>query len=292
MNKKDILKAGEIAKEVVKYIKPRIKKGKKLLEIAKEIEDKIIELGGFPAFPTNLSINEVAAHYTPTYNDESIAHGLLKVDLGVRVNKSLSDTAFSLDLENDKENKLLIEASENALEKGLIKINKKVQLREIGKEIEEETKKRGFQTIVNLSGHSMEEMDLHSGITIPNYDNSDETLIEKGLFAIEPFVTNGVGRIHDGAKGNIFVLINTKNPRSQNAREVLEYIIDNFESLPFASRWIVEKLGTKALLGLKELEQIENLHHFSQLVEDSKGKVAQSEHSVLIDGKEKIITTK
>ena len=292
MNKKDILKAGEIAKEVVKYIKPRIKKGKKLLEIAKEIEDKIIELGGFPAFPTNLSINEVAAHYTPTYNDESIAHGLLKVDLGVRVNKSLSDTAFSLDLENDKENKLLIEASENALEKGLIKINKKVRLREIGKEIEEETKKRGFQTIVNLSGHSMEEMDLHSGITIPNYDNSDETLIEKGLFAIEPFVTNGVGRIHDGAKGNIFVLINTKNPRSQNAREVLEYIIDNFESLPFASRWIVEKLGTKALLGLKELEQIENLHHFSQLVEDSKGKVAQSEHSVLIDGKEKIITTK
>ena len=124
MNKKDILKAGEIAKEVVKYIKPRIKKGKKLLEIAKEIEDKIIKLGGFPAFPTNLSINEVAAHYTPTYNDESIAHGLLKVDLGVRVNKSLSDTAFSLDLENDKENKLLIEASENALEKGLIKRNK------------------------------------------------------------------------------------------------------------------------------------------------------------------------
>jgi methionyl aminopeptidase len=292
MNKKDILKAGEIAREVVNYIKPRIKKGQKLLDIAKEIEDKIIELGGFPAFPTNLSINEIAAHYTPSYNDESTAYGLLKVDLGVRVNKSLSDTAFSLDLEEDEENKSLIDASEKALEKGLEKINKGVSLREIGKEIAEEARKNGFQPIVNLSGHSMEEMDLHSGITIPNHDNSDETIIEDGLFAMEPFVTNGVGRIHEGAGGNIFALIDTKNPRSQNAREVLEYIIDNFESLPFASRWIVEKLGTKALLGLRELEQIGDLHHFPQLIEDSKGKVAQSEHSVFIEGIEKIITTK
>lgn len=292
MKKKDLILAGKIAKDVVEFIKPKIKKGKKLLEIANEIENKIIEMGGKIAFPTNLSINEIAAHYTPSYNDESVAYGLLKVDLGVRINSAISDTAFSLDLEESEENKKLILASENALNKALEKISLGVELSEIGKEIENEVKKMGLQPIVNLSGHSIDEMDLHSGISIPNYDNSDNTKIEKGLFAIEPFVTNGVGRVHDSSKGNIFVLVDTKNPRSQNAREVLEYVIDNFESLPFASRWVVEKFGAKALLALRELEQIGNLHHFAQLVEDSKGKVAQSEHSVLIEGKEKIIITK
>ncbi len=292
MEKKDLILAGKIAKEVVDFIKPKIKKGKKLLEIANEIENKIIELGGKIAFPTNLSINEIAAHYTPSYNDESVAHGLLKVDLGVQINGAISDTAFSLDLEDDEENKKLILASENALNKALEKISVGVTVCEIGETVENEIKKEGFQPIVNLTGHSIDEMDLHSGISIPNYNNLDKTEIEEGLFAIEPFVTNGVGRVHDSSKGNIFVLIDTKNPRSQNAREVLEYIVDNFESLPFASRWVVKKLGAKALLGLRELEQIGNLHQFFQLVEDSKGKVAQSEHSVLIEGKEKIIITK
>lgn len=292
MKKKDLILAGKIAKDVVEFIKPKIKKGKKLLEIANEIENKIIEMGGKIAFPTNLSINEIAAHYTPSYNDESVAYGLLKVDLGVRINSAISDTAFSLDLEESEENKKLILASENALNKALEKISLGVELSEIGKEIENEVKKMGLQPIVNLSGHSIDEMDLHSGISIPNYDNSDNTQIEEGLFAIEPFVTNGVGRVHDSSKGNIFVLVDTKNPRSQNAREVLEYVIDNFESLPFASRWVVEKFGAKALLALRELEQIGNLHHFAQLVEDSKGKVAQSEHSILIEGKEKIVITK
>lgn len=291
MDKKEILLAGKIAKEVVDYIKPKIKKGDKLLEIAESIENKIKELGGVPAFPTNLSINEIAAHYTPSHNDESLAHGLLKVDLGVRINESISDTAFSIDLDGDEENKKLILASQKALESAIKKISFKTEVREIGKAIEDEIKKAGFQPIVNLSGHSIDKMNLHSGITIPNHDNHDKTEIENGLFAIEPFATNGIGKIHDGAPGNIYVLIETKNPRSQTAREVLEYIIDKYESLPFTSRWIVREFGVRGMIGLRELEQIGNLHHFPQLIEDSKGKVAQSEHTVLIDGKEKIIIT-
>jgi methionyl aminopeptidase len=292
MEREDILKAGEIAKKVTNIVKQEIKKGDKLLDIADRIEDKIIELGGFPAFPTNLSINEIAAHYTPSYNDTSIAHGLLKVDFGVRVNRALSDTAFSLDLEDSSENKALILTSEMALERALEKIDSDVKLNEVGKIIEDTIRKEGFQPIVNLSGHSMDEMELHAGITIPNCDNHDLTQFGQGLFAIEPFVTTGVGKVHDGAKGNIFVLIDTKNPRSDIAREVLELIIDSFESLPFASRWVVETLGTKALIGLKELETIGNLHHFSQLVEDSKKPIAQSEHTILIDEKGKIVTTR
>src|SRR3989304_9206038 len=53
-----ILKAGKIASEVRAYAKEIVKRDVLLLDIAEKIEKKIIELGGEPAFPTNLSIND------------------------------------------------------------------------------------------------------------------------------------------------------------------------------------------------------------------------------------------
>jgi methionyl aminopeptidase len=100
---------------------------------------------------------------------------LLKVDFGAVVNGAISDTAFSLDLENSEENKKLIKASEDALKNALIVASSKVKLREIGKAIEETIRTQGFQPIVNLSGHAMDESELHAGLTIPNHDNNDET---------------------------------------------------------------------------------------------------------------------
>ena len=108
MNEKDrqkILEAGNIAKQVREYAKGIIKKGTPLLEIVEKIEEKIIELKAKPAFPTNLSIDNIAAHYTPAYNDETSSHGLLKIDFGVHIGGFIADTAFSLDLENLEENK-------------------------------------------------------------------------------------------------------------------------------------------------------------------------------------------
>jgi methionyl aminopeptidase len=78
-----LCKAGEIAKEVVDFTKDFVKHGMKLIEIANAIDDKINELGGTPAFPVNLSLDEIAAHYTPVSNDDTIAEGILKIDIGV-----------------------------------------------------------------------------------------------------------------------------------------------------------------------------------------------------------------
>ncbi|MCK5043873.1 M24 family metallopeptidase, partial [Candidatus Pacearchaeota archaeon] len=116
MNKEKILQAGKIASQTIKFARSFIKKDMPLLEIAEKIEAKIKELGGELAFPTNLSIDEIAAHYTPSYNDLTLASGLLKVDLGVHVDGWIADTAFSLDLENSEENKKLIATSEKALQ--------------------------------------------------------------------------------------------------------------------------------------------------------------------------------
>jgi len=290
MNKQKIIKAGKIASEVKAWIKPQIKKDFPLLEIAETIEKKIIELGGFPAFPVNLSINEYAAHYTPSHDDKTLAHGLLKVDFGVEIEGWIADNAFSVDLENSRTNKELIKASLKALNEAEKILSSETNLGEVGGIIEKTIRRHGFNPVTNLSGHSMEQYDLHAGITVPNVNNNSKNTFEEGLYAIEPFATDGNGFVHDGKKGNIFILQNDKNTRLPLAREILEFVKDNYGYLPFASRWIVKEFGTRSILALNQLENEGVLHHYSVLTEEKGKVVSQAENSFLIE-RDKVTNT-
>lgn len=294
MNQSEIQKtkqAGEIAKQVREYAKTIIKKDVPLLEIANKIEEKIIELGGELAFPCSLGIDEVAAHSTPTHDDETLASGLLKIDFGVHIDGFIADTAFSLDLESSEQNKKIIETSEKALANAIEAIKQNKSLGEIGQTIQETAEAQDLATIRNLSGHSIEEANIHAGITIPNYNNNNQTTLEDGTYAIEPFITTGQGIVQDGKESGIYEIVQPKNVRDSNAREVLTYIIDEYGSLPFCSRWLVKKFGTRALLSLRLIEQTGSLHQFPQLIEKSKAPVAQSEHTLIIqDGKVEVTT--
>jgi len=291
MDKNKIIKAGEIAKQVKNYAKTIVKKGVPLLEIAEKIESKIIELGGKLAFPCNLSINEIAAHYTPAHDDKTLAEGLIKIDFGVHINGWTADTAFSLDLENSELNKKLINTSKNALDAAAKAIKKGVTTSKIGGEIEKTIEKEGFTPIINLSGHEMQQYYLHAGLTVPNIEDHRADIIEEGLYAVEPFATNGGGKVHDGKPSGIYMLENDKSPRSPTAREVLNFIIKEYKTLPFCSRWLVKKFGSKAIIGLRELERNGNLHHFAQLVETQGSLVAQSENTFLVEKDKVTVTT-
>ena len=292
MNRDKILQAGKIASEAREYARGFIKKGMPLIEIANKIEAKMKELGAKPAFPTCLSINELAAHGTPSYDDSRIAEGILKIDMGAHIDGWISDTAFSLDLEGSEENKKIIEASEKALENVIKKIKKGIKVRELGKAVYETIESYDLSPIINLFGHQVKHYELHSEISIPNFDNGDETSLPVGLYAIEPFATSGGGKIHDGKPSGIYRLIDDKNIRSSLAREVLELIKKDYSSLPFCSRWIVKNLGSRAMIGLKQLEENGNLHHYAELIENSRGKVAQTEHTILVEENKITVTTK
>jgi methionyl aminopeptidase len=290
MNKEKIIKAGEIAKQIKIYARAIVKKDAPLIEIAEKIEAKIISLGGKPAFPCNLSINNIAAHYTPSHEDATLAHGLLKVDFGVHADGWVADTALSFDLENSEENKKLIKSAESALTKAQENFKEGANLSHIGSLIEKEITTHGFTPIINLSGHEIKEYDLHAGITVPNIDDKKNIILKKGLYAIEPFASTGSGKVHDGKPSGIYHLQSERNVRSPIAREVLEFVIKEYKTLPFCSRWLVKKLGTKALFGLKQLEDNGNLHHYAQLVEKEGSIVSQAENTILVD-KEVTITT-
>ncbi len=291
MEKEKIIQAGKIASQVKKFARDLIKPGMPLLEIAEKIEQQIKDLGGELAFPVNLSINEIAAHYTPSSDDTTTATGLLKVDLGVHIDGWIADTAFSLDLEGNTENKSLIKIAEECLNNA-IKITKPgVLTNEIGKEIYITAISNNMNPIVNLSGHQIERYDLHAGITIPNINDKKNIKLQEGTYAIEPFVTFGNGKVHDGKLSGIYMLLDSKNVRSPTAREVLTFIIDNYGNLPFCERWLVKEFGAKAKLALRELAMQGNLHQYPQLIEDSKRKVAQAEQTLLIQKDKTIVTT-
>lgn len=278
---KNYREAGEIAREVVEYAREIIKKDTSLLEIAEKIESKIEKLGGKPAFPVNISINDTAAHNTPASDDETKAFGLLKIDLGVHVSGYIVDTAFSLDLEDNEENKKLILVAEKALEKAIKATKPGIEVWKIGEIIHNTITSQQISPIRNLSGHELDRYMIHAGLTIPNYNNNNKAKIEEGVYAIEPFSTLGQGVVYEGKNSGIYSLIEKKPIRNQQAREILEFIEKEYSTLPFCTRWLDKKFSN-VTLPLKLLEQEGILKQYPQLIEKAHGKVAQAEHTILV----------
>lgn len=275
-------RAGKIAVEAVAFARSFIKKNMKLLDIAEKIEHFIKEKGGQPAFPVNLSINEVAAHATPSFDDISLAHGLLKVDIGVHIDGYIADTAFSVDLEDSESGKKLITAAEAGLAEALTHVTLGVSSNTLGSHIESTIKHHGATPIHNLTGHSIEQWDVHAGVSIPNHAAGAHENLSEGFYAIEPFTTFGRGSVRDGKPSGIYYLLKPVPVRDTSARAVLSFIQETYKQLPFCSRWIYKEFGAKGLLSLKLIERSGALYHFPQLIEVSQGVVAQAEHTVYI----------
>jgi methionyl aminopeptidase len=276
-------KAGKLGREVLEYAKTLTKPDVPLIEIAEKIDKKISQLKVKSAFPVNLSIDEQAAHCTPTQRSEDKSSGLLKIDLGISIDGYISDLACSVDLSPDKKYEKLIQASEEALKNAIKIIRPGITLGRIGKEIQDTIENLGFLPIVNLSGHELQKYNLHAGLTIPNFDNKSDVEIEEGMIlAIEPFATTGTGAIRDGRPSGIYKFLGVMSVRDNKAREILNYIQEEFKELPFCSRWIEKKFGVGSLFALSSLEKANALHHFKQLIEKSKMPVSQAEATVLV----------
>lgn len=278
-------KAGKILKEVKKESKNQIEPGDKLSKIAKNIETGIKKRGGKSAFPVNLSLNEIAAHYTPKIEDDTkVEKGdILTIDIGVHINGYIADSAYTLDLGNHKE---LTETPKKALEKAIKKIKQKgsgTQISEISSKIEYEIKKRGFKPITNLTGHGLKKYKTHTEPTIPNITSPNTGKLQKDqVIAIEPFATAGSGRVKDTSDPQIFNLkkMSGLKIRNKNARKILKEVKENYKTLPFAKRWLNK--FNKLDFALKKLKQKNLIQSYSPLKERQNELVSQHEHTLII----------
>ncbi len=286
MEIKKYLEAGKIGKEARELGEELIKEGVSYYEVAEKVERYIIDSGAFPAFPVNISVNHVAAHYTPTKDDGlRFRRGdVVKLDLGAHVDGYISDTAVTVEVGTNQWEEL-IEASRSALKEAIRTLRPGIEVREIGRAVENEIKMRGFNPVYNLTGHGLGRYDLHHGMSIPNYDDGSRFTIRPGMaFAIEPFATNGRGHVRNGKGGNIFMLI-----RTQDLSGFYQELYERFRTLPFASRWCSFREDYLDLLSRGVRKGI--LYHFPVLQERKRYMVAQTEHTVVMTDDGPVVTT-
>jgi methionyl aminopeptidase len=282
-------KAGKTAAEVLEYGKKLVKVDVPLLEVAEKIDAKIIELGVKPAFPVNISINHIAAHYSPYPDDKTVFQqgDLVKLDVGVHIDGAIGDTATTIDLGDHKD---MVKAAEEALDEAMKMFIPGTKIGKIGKVVQNKIKEYNLTPIINLSGHQVEKYNLHSGITIPNYDNGDPTQLKEGqVYAVEPFATTGEGRVIDGKPSGIYRIDSIKPVRDPKMRKMIHFMIEEYKELPFAKRWVVKKFPN-ANFALTLLEKQGILYQYPHLSERTKGLVSQAEHTVIVSEKPKITT--
>jgi methionyl aminopeptidase len=285
--------AGAVAAEVRDLILSKIDVGVKLLDVAKTIESKVELLDAKLAFPVNISIDAIAAHYTPKFNDETVFEkgNVVKLDLGVHVEGFIADTAITVEVGSNKYQKM-IDTAKSALDAAISEIKPGVKIEHIEGIIEDVITSNGYNPIINLSGHSLDQFKVHGGLNIHNIRKSRGKTLEKDqIIAIEPFVTDGLGKVGESKKSDIYYLLTDKPVRMRLGREILSKIHKEYKTLPFSLRALSKFFSPlRTAFVLRQLVDMKVLYNYPILKEISNGIVAQAEHTIIVDEPPQVIT--
>jgi len=279
--------SGRILRETREEMKTVVKENMLVIDVCEKTEALIRAKGGKPAFPCNVSINEVTAHYTSPPGDTSrIPEACtVKVDLGVQLDGYVTDTAFTASF--NPEGRAMANTAEQALKTAIQSIHGDMALGKIGSLIETSIRNRGFKPISNLTGHSVGRYLIHAGTSIPNVGQpvSFAKVRAGEVYAIEPFVTlpEAAGRVDDSPQTTIYRLLKAKSVKMDSAKKLLTHIEANFRTLPFAERWLIGLVPKEQHdAAFKELLSSKAIMSYPVFVEVSKKPVAQAEHTLLL----------
>jgi len=272
--------AGRIHQQVSQTARGMVEEGASLLELAETVEEEIREEGGAPAFPVNISRDEEAAHATPARDDdETFGEEMVNVDIGVHVDGWIADAAFTVDLSGNGE---LVEASRDAVEAAVELVEAGVSTAELGAVIEETIEGYGYTPVYNLTGHGLGEYEQHTSPSVPNRGVDQGVTLEAGdVIAIEPFATDGSGKVKEGGDEEIYSLQDPDaRVRSRRARDLVETVADQYRTLPFAKRWLDNDRLDMSLRRLKSTDVVEG---YPVLKEGDGFYVSQAEHTVIVE---------
>jgi methionyl aminopeptidase len=278
--------AGKIAREVRKEIKKTVREGMPIIDICEKVEGLTREKGGKPAFPCNVSVNEITAHYTSPPNDEMVIpeKSIVKVDIGVHVDGYIADTAVSICF--DPEYDAMVITAEEALEKAVEIIRPGLPISRFGSTIQKTIKTRGFKPVSNLTGHLIKRYIIHAGKSLPNVFNlSTSRVKEDEIYGVEPFVTvtNATGRVENLKEAHIFRYSKNKSLKNSYAKQILSHIRKNFQTLPFTERWLKEfESSTSYKSAFSEILSSKAVMSYPVFIESSRNMVAQAEYTVMV----------
>ena len=149
----------------------------------------------YPA-ATCISVSPVIAHGIP--DEHVLREGeLIHIDVSAELDGYYADTGASLVVsKRDRSVEKLLDATKMALTKALRAAKAGNPLNGIGRTVEAEARKRGYNVIYDLTGHGIGRRLHESPKEILNFHNpGDHRVLHDGLvLAVEPFLTTGVGR--------------------------------------------------------------------------------------------------
>lgn len=299
------LQAGKIVSDIRGEASKMIKDGALVIDLVNYVENEILKAGAEIAFPCNVSINEIAAHYTSPADDKTKfkAGDMVKLDLGAMIDGYIADSAVTVVAsgnidENYTQDEInlhdeIIEASAAGLEAAIATARAGVEVCKIGAAVHEAISEYKLNPVFNLTGHSLEQNNLHAGISVPNYDNNDHYVLDEGqAVAIEPFATNGEGIVNDAPGAYIFSYMADKPFRMKNTQRILKYIQNHHRYVPFSGRWITDKFGNrKGAIALKQLSGAMAIYPYAPLREKKDCFVSQKEHTLIIEKEGCTVTT-
>jgi methionyl aminopeptidase len=299
------IKSGKLTSKIRDEASKMIKEGTLVLDLVEYVENEILKSGAQIAFPCNVSLNEVAAHYTSPAGDKTVIHAgdMVKLDLGAMVDGYIADTAVTIIAdgnidENYTQDEInlheeIVEASQAGLEAAIATVKAGIEVSKVGEAVHEAISEYKLNPIFNLTGHSLEQNNLHAGISIPNYDNHDHYVLEEGqAIAIEPFATNGEGIVNDAPGHFIYSYMANKPFRMKSTQRVLKYIQSHHRYVPFSGRWITNEFGErKGAIALKQLSDAMALYPYAPLREKQGCFVSQKEHTVIVEKEGCTVTT-
>jgi methionyl aminopeptidase len=286
--------AGRIASEVRSQVASIVTSGKPVIEICESIERLIKSKGAAPAFPCNVSVNEVAAHYSSPPGDLFTIppSSLVKVDIGVSVDGYIADTATTVCLNTEYEGMVL--AVEKALSQAIKTIRPNIKTTQVGEVIQQTITQYGFKPIWNLSGHQMRRYVVHTGKSIPNVSRFTVSKIQEDeVYAVEPFLTcsHGSGEVRGTRDAYIFRLQRVKRTRNTKVKRLQDFIQQKFRSMPFSQRWFTDLELDEWLPAFNELVHNRSITGYPPLVERKNQIVAQAEHTVIVTEDGCLVTT-
>lgn len=312
--------AGHVARRALEAIKSEIVVGASWHAVIESAERFIRRHGGKPAFPTTISVNELAAHYTTDHaltapdgwETEMVFQkgDLVKLDIGVQIHGCIGDNALTVEVGNTGRHTEQIRASRESRDAAIETMHPGTPWHKVGAAAAQPVIDAGFEPIRNLCGHQLEPWVLHAGVSVPAYACGKDhpgfrgTVQEDSVYAVEPFNTTGtqglIENVEPNNSSNIYRVTGQTSWRKALQRKQLKplgaqlarNLEERYNTLPFAERWAFPMLEkpfpeadeasrrSKWNALVKKLTSIRFLETYHALRCADGGMIGQFEHTV------------
>lgn len=258
------------------------------------------------AFPVGISVNEIIAHDTANVGDKRTLklNDVVKIDLGIHLNGSIIDSAFTMVVGDDQVTKNfyapLLESSRDATYTGIALSGVDARLYEISEAIAEVIGSYELEDgtvikpVFGLGGHNILPYRVHGEkliLSVPHKTQKNLKMEENEFYAIETYASTGSGKPNQDniSRCNHFMIDNNIKTNYSNLKgkeknnALLKWVMKDNNTLPFTQEWCAHVDNYADHINYYVGKR--GITAFPPLSDSAGSKTAQFEHTIHIKEK-------